>query len=84
MTTLEHYITGIEKYTRPVDAEAVAARQQARNDARESPGEDRSSAEFFSENLSSLLDTSSAVTRIEIRRSSTANRLHEELAFTLK
>lgn len=68
-----------------LDAEAIAARQKARNEAKESPDEgDRSSAEFFSENLSSLLDVSSAVTKLEIRRSSSANRLHEEIAFTLK
>ena len=68
-----------------LDAEAIAARQKARKEAKESPDEgDRSSAEFFSENLSSLLDASSAVTKIEIRRSSSANRLHEEIAFTLK
>jgi hypothetical protein len=65
--------------------EAIAARQKARNQAKESPDEeDRSSAEFFSENLSSLLDVSSAVTRLEIKRSWSANRLHEEIAFTLK
>ena len=52
---------------------------------REDPAEgDRSSAEFFSENLSSLLDASSAVTKIEIKRTSSANRLHEEIAFTLR
>jgi hypothetical protein len=68
-----------------LDAEAIAARQKARKEAKESPDEgDRSSAEFFSENLNSLLDASSAVTKIEIRRSSSANRLHEEIAFTLK
>jgi hypothetical protein len=68
-----------------LDAEAIAARQKARNEAKESSaGEDRSSAQLFSENLSSLLDVSSAVTKIEITRSSSANRLHEEIAFTLK
>ena len=68
-----------------LDAGAIAARQKARNGAKESPDEeDRSSAEFFSENLSSLLDVSSAVTRLEIKRSWSANRLHEEIAFTLK
>ena len=68
-----------------LDAEAVAARQKARNQTKESSvGENHSSAEFFSENLSSLLDVSSAVTRLEIKRNSSANRLHEEIAFTLK
>jgi hypothetical protein len=68
-----------------LDAEAVAARQKARNETKESSdGENRSSVEFFSENLSSLLDVSSAVTKLEIKRSSSANRLHEEIAFTLK
>jgi hypothetical protein len=67
-----------------LDAQAIAAREKARKEAKESPDEDRSSAEFLSENLSSLLDVSSAVTRVEIKRSSSANRLHEEIAFTLK
>ena len=65
-----------------LDAESIKARQQTRNKSNDaSVG---SSAEFFSENLSSLLDVSSAVTKIEIKRSSFANRLHEEIAFTLK
>ena len=67
-----------------LDAEAIAAREKARKEAKESPDKDHSSAEFFSENLSSLLDVSSAVTRLEIKRSSSANRLHEEIAFALK
>ena len=68
-----------------LDAEAIAARQKARQEAKESSDEgNRSSAEFFSENLSSLLDVSSAVTKIEIKRSSSANRLHEEIDFILK
>ncbi len=68
-----------------LDAESIKASQKARNEAKESSdGPDRSSAEFFSENLSSLLDVSSAVTKIEIKRSSSANRLHEEIAFSLK
>ena len=68
-----------------LDAGAIEARQKARNQAKESPDEeDRSSAEFFSENLSSLIDVSSAVTKLEIKRSWPANRLHEEIAFTLK
>lgn len=68
-----------------LDAEAVAARQKARNETKKSSdGENHSSVEFFSENLSSLLDVSSAVTKLEIKRNSSANRLHEEIAFTLK
>lgn len=67
-----------------LDAESIKARQQFRNKSNEgSDGSARSSAEFFSENLSSLLDVSAAVTKIEIKRSSSANRLHEEIAFTL-
>ena len=67
-----------------LDGEAIAAREKARKDAKESPDKDRPSAEFFSENLGSLLDVSSAVTKVEIKRSSSANRLYEEIAFTLK
>jgi len=68
-----------------LDAESIKARQKARNEAKKNPdGTERSSAELFSENLSSLLDVSSAITKMEIKRSSSANRLHEEIAFTLK
>jgi hypothetical protein len=65
-----------------LDAESIKVRQQTRNKSND--GSDGSSAEFFSESLSSLLDVSSAVTKIEIKRSSFANRLHEEIAFTLR
>lgn len=65
-----------------LDAESIKARQQTRNKGNDAS--DGSSAEFFSENLSSLLDVSSAVTKIEIKRSSSANRLHEEIAFALR
>jgi len=65
-----------------LDAEAIKARQQTRNKSNDAS--DGSSAEFFSENLSSLLDVSSAVTKIEIKRSSSANRLHEEIDLILK
>lgn len=65
-----------------LDAESIKAREQTRNKSNDAS--DGSSAEFFSENLSSLLDASSSVTKIEIRRSSSASRLHEEIAFTIK
>ena len=42
------------------------------------------SEEFFSGNIGSLLDVASNVTRIEIKRSSSADRLHEEIDFILK
>ena len=42
------------------------------------------SEEFFSGNIASLLDVASNVSRIEIKRSSPANSLHEEIEFILK
>ena len=42
------------------------------------------SEEFFSGNIGSLLDVAANVTRIEIKRSSSADRLHEEIDFILK
>jgi hypothetical protein len=40
--------------------------------------------EFFSGNIASLLDVAANVSRIEIKRNSAANHLHEELYFVLK
>ena len=65
-----------------LDAESIKARQQIRNKSDE--GSDESSAEFFSGSLSSLLDVASAVGRIEIKRSSSSNHLHEEIDFIFK
>src|SRR5439155_21658546 len=65
-----------------LDAETIKARQQARSESKENF--DEPPAEFFSGSLSSLLDVSSALRQIEIKRSSSANRLHEEIDFTLK
>ena len=56
-------------------------KRQAAPDQRSSAG---TSEEFFSGNIGSLLDVASNVTRIEIKRSSSSNRLHEEIDFILK
>jgi hypothetical protein len=65
-----------------LDTEAIAASEQTRK--KTSEGSDGSSVEFFSGSLSSLLDVAAAVGRIEIRRTSFSNRLHEEIDFILK
>jgi hypothetical protein len=65
-----------------LDDESIKARQQTLNKTNE--GSDGASAEFFSGSLSSLLDVASALRQIEIKRSSSSNRLHEEIHFILK
>jgi hypothetical protein len=64
-----------------LDAEAIKTRQLIRKSDEDSR---ESNTEFFSGNLSSLLDVTAAVRRIEIKRSSFPNRLHEEIDFVLK
>jgi hypothetical protein len=44
----------------------------------------KGSQEFFSGNIRSLLDVASDVRRIEIKRSSQGNNLHEEIEFVLQ
>ncbi|HEV7746504.1 MAG TPA: hypothetical protein VGO56_16020 [Pyrinomonadaceae bacterium] len=65
-----------------LDAESIKRSQAARKkDDKEASGK---SEEFFSGNISSLLDVASNVTRIEIKRSSSSNSLHEEIDYILK
>lgn len=70
-----------------LDAEAVArywklrAQSQSQSEAGVRQG---TSQEFFSGNLSSLLGVASAVGRVEIKRNSLPDRLHEEIDFILK
>jgi hypothetical protein len=65
-----------------LDAESIKRRQAERaKDEKASAG---TSEEFFSGNIGSLLDVASNVTRIEIKRSSASNSLHEEIDFILK
>ena len=60
-----------------LDADAIK-QQQVRNP------EIKTSQEFFSGNISSLLNVVSDVSRIEIKRKSSGNSLHEELEFVMK
>ncbi|HEV7683051.1 MAG TPA: hypothetical protein VGO68_13060 [Pyrinomonadaceae bacterium] len=65
-----------------LDAESIKRSQAARaKDAKETSGK---SEEFFSGNISSLLDVAANVTRIEIKRSSSSNNLHEEINYILR
>ncbi len=64
-----------------LDADAIKQRQQA------SKTDDNSiagSQEFFSGNISSLLNVATDVSRIEIKRTSLGNTLHEELEYVMK
>jgi len=61
----------------------VKSNRQAAPDQNDK-GSSGTSEEFFSGNIGSLLDVASNVTRIEIKRSSSSNRLHEEIDFILK
>jgi hypothetical protein len=60
-----------------LDADAIK-QQQARN------AEIKDSQEFFSGNISSLLNVASDVSRIEIKRKSLGNNLHEEIELVMK
>ena len=64
-----------------LDADAIKARRHSRNQDKEA---NRPSEEFFSGNISSLLDVVSDVRRIEIKRRAASNHLHEEIEFLLK
>ena len=63
-----------------LDADAIKQRQTASN----ADGSNKGSQEFFSGNISSLLNVASDVSRIEIRRKSAGSNLHEEIEFVLK
>jgi len=60
-----------------LDADAIKQRQQAEKNV-------AGSQEFFSGNISSLLNVASDVSRIEIRRKSEGNNLHEEIELVMK
>lgn len=64
-----------------LDAESIKSRRQARKQSSDGNGP---SEEFFSGNIASLLNVTADVRRIEIKRSSSASLLHEELDFVLK
>lgn len=64
-----------------LDAQRIKAYRKARrsDSAGEEDHSDGASQEFFSGNISSLLDVGSAVSQIEIKRSFSPNRLREEV-----
>jgi hypothetical protein len=60
-----------------LDADAIKQQQASNPDI-------KSSQEFFSGNISSLLNVASDVSRIEIKRKSMGNNLHEEIELVMK
>jgi hypothetical protein len=60
-----------------LDADAIKQQQLANPAIKDSQ-------EFFSGNISSLLNVASDVSRIEIKRKSVGNNLHEEIELVLK
>ena len=64
-----------------LDADAIKLQQQANNADTNSI---KGSQEFFSGNISSLLNVASDVSRIEIKRKSLGNNLHEEIELVMK
>jgi len=65
-----------------LDAEELKRRQEAQKQNPNAAADQ--SAQFFSGEIGSLLDVAANVRRVEIRRSSFANRLHEEIDYVLK
>jgi hypothetical protein len=63
-----------------LDADAIKQQQASKADKDAIKG----SQEFFSGNISSLLNVASDVSRIEIKRKSVGNKLHEEIELVLK
>jgi hypothetical protein len=65
-----------------LDDESIRSRRQtSKPNNKDSSGP---SEEFFSGNISSLVKVAASVSRIEIKRSSAPNRLHEEFDFILR
>jgi hypothetical protein len=64
-----------------LDADAIKQQQQGANADQNSIKE---SQEFFSGNISSLLNVASDVSRIEIKRKSSGNTLHEQIELVMK
>ena len=60
-----------------LDADTIKQRQQVDNSI-------KGSQEFFSGNISSLLDVASDVSRIEIKRKSAGNNLQQEIVLVMK
>ncbi len=64
-----------------LDADAIKQQQQGSNADQSSIKE---SQEFFSGNISSLLNVASDVSRIEIKRKASGNTLHEQIELVMK
>jgi len=60
-----------------LDADAIKQQQASNPDL-------KGSQEFFSGNISSLLSVAADVSRIEIKRKSNGNTLHEEIDLVMK
>ena len=79
---LDQRKTAFDDIVNRLDAESIKRRQATA--AKDDKDAAAKSEEFFSGNIGSLLDVASNVSRIEIKRSSSANSLHEEIEFILK
>jgi hypothetical protein len=64
-----------------LDTDAIKQQQQGSNGDQNSIKE---SQEFFSGNISSLLNVASDVSRVEIKRKSSGNNLHEQIELVMK
>jgi hypothetical protein len=64
-----------------LDADAIKQQQQGSN---ADPNASKESQEFFSGNISSLLNVAADVSRIEIKRKSSGNNLHEQIELVMK
>ncbi len=80
---LEQRSQAFDEVFERLDARAISEQRKARGESAEK-GKDIKSQQFFTGNIASLLGASDGVSRIVIRRNSMADRLHEEIDFTLK
>jgi hypothetical protein len=79
---LDRRAQAFDRVFEKLDAGRVAARSQERGGSVDK-NEEAASEEFFSGNVSSLLDVASPVSRVEIRRRSAPGRLYVEVEMVL-
>jgi hypothetical protein len=79
---LDRRAQAFDRVFEKLDAQRVAARSEERGGSVDK-NEEAASEEFFSGNVSSLLDVASPVSRIEIRRRSSPGRLYVEVEMVL-
>jgi hypothetical protein len=79
---LDRRAQAFDRVFEKLDAQRVAARSEER-DGSVDKNEEAASEEFFSGNVSSLLDVASPVSRVEIRRRSAPGRLYVEVEMVL-